>query len=402
MLTLGGIEVDLDAFARVYLLGFGKAAGSMASTLEDILGGYLTGGLVVVKYGYEVPCQRVRTLSAGHPYPDKNSLAASGELLRLVNKIGGEDLALCLISGGGSSLCTDVVEGVTLEDYRQLTEKLVRSGAPIQQINTIRKHLSRIKGGQLSREIFPARLVSLILSDVVGDALDVVCSGPTLPDSTTYADCLTILERYGLRGSVPPAAVSHLEKGLRKEVPENPCSGDPCFSKTSNLLIGSNRVALEGCAEQALARGYDPVIVTERLEGEAHQTCSRILGEAFKHEVQGQRKCLLYGGEATVAVKGSGMGGRNQHQALLAAVGLQNRENITLLFASTDGSDGPCNGCGAAVDNTTCLELERMGKAAEDYLKRFDSYHYFKDTPYHIMTGPTHTNVMDLVVALVH
>ncbi|HWD18151.1 MAG TPA: DUF4147 domain-containing protein [Verrucomicrobiae bacterium] len=367
--ALGGL--DLSRVDRIFVIGAGKATGAMAAETEKILGDKITAGHIVVKYGHGCHLQRIRLTEAGHPTPDANGLAGADAVLRLARRAGEHDLTLCLLSGGGSALLSDG----PLEEIIPLNLALVQSGAAITEINTVRKHLSRLKGGQLARAAQPSRVVSLILSDVIGDPLDVIASGPTAPDPSTRQDALDVLRKYGLQTNLPFA--------------ETPKPGDPIFQRVENRVIGNNQMALEACRFKAAELGWNPRIVTASLEGDVANAAQEILDAALGAP---KRSCLLFGGEPTVKVTGPGRGGRSQRLALLAADRLRNHPGITLLAAGTDGTDGPTDAAGAVVDSNT-------RPTARD-LRGFDSYDFFQRAGGHIITGPTLTNVMDLIVVL--
>ncbi|MBU1614398.1 glycerate kinase, partial [bacterium] len=309
-----------------------------------------------------------------------------------------EDLILCLLSGGGSALLFAPVRGISLEEIAQLNAALLSCGAKIDEINAVRKHLSSVKGGQLAKRAYPARLVSLILSDVIGDPLDVIASGPTTGDESTFADALKVLKRYDLEDKVPTAILSHLQRGE----PETPKKEDKIFERVTNIIIGNNRQALYAARDKARELGWTPLILTSEMEGEAKEA-AKVFASICK-EIRSSSNpmsppaCILAGGETTVTLKGDGRGGRNQEFALAAAMQIKGFEEITILAAGTDGTDGPTEAAGAVVDGKT---LSKIDKDPEEYLKNNDSYHFFKDSPCHLITGPTRTNVMDMVIGLV-
>ncbi len=402
-LRIGAQAVDLEKCRRILVVGAGKASGLMAQTLEEVLGGRVAGGAVTVKYGHAASCRRIKVLEAAHPYPDQAGVDATRQIMRLCEGAGEADLVLCVWSGGGSALLADAPEGCALEDLSSLSAALVTSGADIGEINAVRKHLSRVKGGQLARLADPARVVSLILSDVVGDPLDVIASGPTVADPTTFGDALAVLWKYRLEAQTPPALLRVLNNGAAGLLPETPKAGDPALARTVNHILGGNRIALEHAARHARAQGLSVRIVTDRLEGPTETAAAEIVRTAC--EAQSDTRfpkptCLLFGGETTLRVSGSGTGGRNQHLALQAALLLRGRRGITLLAGGSDGTDGPTEMAGAVVDGETCAAAERAGVDAEACLRAFDSYAFFKVAGGHVFTGPTRTNVMDLAVVI--
>jgi glycerate 2-kinase len=405
ILTVGDKSYDLADFGGVYVVGAGKASAEMARPLEEILGDHLISGAINVKYGHGRPLRRVEVIEAGHPVPDKAGLSGAEKVKEMLALTGESDLVIFLLSGGGSALLPSPAPGLTLDDKQRLTQRLLESGADIQEINAIRKHISAMKGGQLARLAFPSTLVSLILSDVIGDRLDSIASGPTVPDTTTFADCLQVLDKYGLADKIPPALLDHLRKGARGEVPETPKPGDAAFERAQNLIVGSNIQALLAAEEKAKALGYNCLVLSSCIEGETreiarmHAALAREI-VASGHPVR-RPACLISGGETTVAIRGKGLGGRNQEFALAAAVAVDELENVVILSGGTDGTDGPTDAAGAIADGTTVVRARELGLEAAAYLRENDSYHFFEPLGDLLMTGPTLTNVMDLRVVLV-
>ncbi len=393
----------LSRLRHIYLLAAGKAAALMAKETEKILGNLITDGQVITKSGHGMPLGRLTLTEAGHPIPDRHGVEATQQMLDIAHKAGKDDLVICLISGGASALMADYPEGATLEDLKKVNELLVRCGADIAEINTVRKHLSAVKGGQLARAAAPAQVVSLILSDVIGDRTDVIASGPTVPDPSTFADALTVIKKYALGEQFPASMLMHLHKGDEGLIPETPEPGDPSFANVQNHVIGSNRLALEGAAREARALGYETHIVTDKLQGDYTEAAGFILNHIQQQILQDTRtpRCLLFGGEPTLKVTGNGLGGRNQHLAFWLATKITHLKNITILCAGTDGNDGPTDAAGAVVDQDTISSAHALQINASDYLSRFDSYHFFQQAGGHIVTGNTRTNVMDMVVVLV-
>ena len=402
-LSVGDLSFDLSNGRRIIAVGAGKASGLMAQALEEALGDRLAAGAVAVKYGHGAPCRRIEILEAAHPYPDPAGVEATRKIRRLCEEAGEGDLVLGLWSGGGSALLADVPAGATLDEVMRLSKALVTSGAEIGEINAVRKHLSGVKGGQLARLAFPAQVVSLMLSDVVGDPPDVIASGPTVADPSTFADARAVLKKYGLEADASAALQHVLAAGAAGLLPETPKPGDPALARTENCLIGCNRIALEAAARAAQVQGLDARIVTDRLEGDTEAAAQRIVEKAREVQASGGKKatCLLFGGETTLRVTGSGLGGRNQHLALKAALLLRDLPGITLLAGGTDGTDGPTDAAGAVADGATCARAAARGLDAEDHLRRFDAYPFFQVAGGHVKTGPTRTNVMDMVVVLV-
>lgn len=403
VLTLADERFDLGNMGRILVVGAGKASGLMALELERILGARSGGGAVVVKYGHGVPCRRVEILEAGHPYPDAAGVDATAKIARLCRDAVESDLVICLLSGGGSALLADVPEGSTLEEVNRLSKLLVNSGADIRAINAVRKHVSRVKGGQLARLASPARVVSLILSDVVGDPLDVIASGPTVADPSTFGDAVAVCRRWGIWDQVPETLRRVLSDGAAGGRAETPKPGDGVLAQTVNRLIGTNRLALDACLEDLLGKGVKGEIVTDRMEGDAEVMAARIVTAVLerKARVGAQAPCaMLFGGETTLNVTGSGTGGRSQHLALKAACLLRGCPDVTLLAAGTDGNDGPTDAAGAVVDGGTCDRAAALGLDPLAALRAFDSYGFFQAAGGHLVTGPTRTNVMDVVIAL--
>lgn len=404
-LRAGSELIRLPGAGRLLVAGAGKASGLMASELETLLGDRVSGGAVAVKHGHTAPCRRVRLLEAGHPYPDRDGVAATREIAELCRSAGPDDLILFLVSGGGSALLADCPPGVSLEEMATLSKLLVTSGADIREINTVRKHLSAVKGGQLARLTHPARIVSLIISDVVGDPPDVIASGPTVPDPSTFAQALEVCRRHNITDRAPAKLMRRLVQGAAGELPETPGPDDPVFAKVTNLVIGSNRVALAAAHDYLRARGVAAEIVTDRLEGDTEEAAALIAGQAMaKQRETGSRRpyALIYGGETTLRVTGGGLGGRNQHLALKAADLLRGHEGVCLLAAGTDGTDGPTDMAGAIADGGTAARGSAAGADLDACLKSFDSYNFFKAAGGHVHTGPTLTNVMDIAMALIN
>jgi len=403
-LVIKDITFNLKAIENIYVIGAGKASGMMAAEVEKVLGKRITGGHIIVKYGHSCSLEYINITEAGHPVPDSNGFMATEEILNIAVKAESKDLVICLLSGGGSALLTDFPEGSSPEEMMLLNDLLVKSGASIKEINAVRKHLSVVKGGQLARTVYPAKLVSLILSDVPGDPLDVIASGPTTPDPTTFKQAMEVLERYNLVTHIPEGIKKYLEEGIKGNRPETPKQSDPVFKKTSNLLVGTNRLALEASKLKALEYNLNAVIVEDRLQGDIYTVAEYIVDTAlrFRNDTEEIKPvCLLFGGEPTVRMTGKGMGGRNQHLALHTAELLQNNPGITVLSAGTDGNDGPTDAAGAVVDSDTFHDALSENIDPVKFLKEFDSYHFFKRAGGHIKTGPTMTNVMDIIVVIV-
>ncbi len=397
----GGRIYNLDEIRHVYVVGGGKAAAAMARTVEDILGDRVDAGVVVVKDGYRVPTRIVEVYEAGHPIPDERSVEGARRVLDLVSRAGEDDLVIVLISGGGSALLAYPADSITLEDMRRTTDLLLRSGATINEINCVRKHCSQIKGGQLARHIAPARALGLILSDVIGNPLDVIASGPLTPDPTTFADAWAVIERYHLVDRIPPRVRAHLQEGMAGRVPETPKPGDPIFQHVHVVIVGDNARAAEAAEREAQSLGYNTHILSTFVEGEAREV-ARVIAALGKELVRYNRPlptpaCLVLGGETTVTVRGQGKGGRNQELALAAALALEGWERITVVALGTDGTDGPTDAAGGMVDGHTVERARAAGLDPERYLQENDAYPLLQATQDLLVTGPTLTNVNDLI-----
>ncbi len=396
---------DLSQIRHVYVIGAGKASAPMAAAIEAILGDRITGGTVIVKYDHTTDLRHIGLVEAGHPVPDDNGVTGAEKILSWVSPAGPEDLVICLVSGGGSALLTLPAPGITLADKQKVTQALLSCGATIQEINTLRKHLSRIKGGGLCRAAHPAALVSLILSDVVGDHLDVIASGPTVPDTSTFDDCRKIIAAYGIETEMPPAVLTRIQAGIEGQIEETPKETDPVFSQTVNQIIGSNIDAIQAAKHESTSRGYRTIILSSMIEGDTTDV-ARMHGAIAREIVRTGHPipapaCLLSGGETTVKVTGGGKGGRNQEFALAAAMDINGDETIVVFSAGTDGTDGPTDAAGAVADHLTLSRARRRGMDPRHYLTENDAYHFFKPLNDLVMTGPTNTNVMDLRVILV-
>jgi glycerate 2-kinase len=403
-LKIGNLSFRLETIDNIYVIGAGKASAMMGAEIEKILGDRINEGHIVVKYGHSCKLKHIDVSESGHPVPDANGLRATRKILKIAEKANRNDLVICLLSGGGSALLPDITEGCQFEDLIKVNDLLINSGASISEINAVRKHLSVIKGGQLSKVVFPAVLVNLVLSDVPGDSLDVIASGPTVPDPTTFQEALTVLDNYGLISTVPTGIFTFLKEGAIGNRAETPKPGDPLFDKTFNILVGSNRMALESSKRKALEYNYNAIIIDDQLQGDTSVIAEYLVETAmsFKNDKDEVKPvCLLFGGESTVRMTGKGKGGRNQHLALLSAILLQNNPGITILCGGTDGNDGPTDAAGAVVDSETCRGALSRNIDAGKYLREFNSYSFFKKTGGHIITGPTMTNVMDIIVVIV-
>jgi glycerate 2-kinase len=404
-LVIGDQRLDLSRFKRVHAVGAGKASAPMARALEGIVGDRLAGGVVNVKYGHTIALERIELIEAGHPIPDENGMRGAERMVDLLVGADSSDLVFCVISGGGSALLPLPQPGISLADKQETVRILLSSGASIHEINAVRKHLSRIKGGQLARAACPATVISLILSDVVGDDLDVIASGPTVPDSRTFQDCVAILDAYRIRTRMPESVLRHLRAGLEGRVAETPKPGDPAFARTHNRVVGSNMEAIRACEQEAIRLGYRTLILSSMIEGDTRHV-ARMHGAIAREIVKSGRPvhppaCILSGGETTVTITGSGTGGRNQEFALATAIDIAGKGPIAVLSAGTDGTDGPTDAAGAFADSATVARARKAGLAPGVFLDNNDAYNLFKPLGDLLITGPTNTNVMDLRIILV-
>jgi len=395
----------LSNIRNILVVGCGKAAARMALAIENLLGDRVAGGIVVVKYGYALSLERIKVVEAGHPMPDEAGLEGARQIIELVRTAGENDLVLFLISGGGSALFPAPADGLTLAEKQRATQMLLQSGATIQEINAVRKHISKLKGGRFARLVAPANCVSLILSDVIGDSLEAIASGPTVADSTTYGDCLEIVRRYDLTDKIPHAVVDLLRRGAEGAVDETPKPSDAVLQKMQNVIIGSNRMAIKAAVRHARTLGYHTRVLSNSIEGESREVArshAALVKEIARRDQPLRRPaCVISGGETTVTIRGDGLGGRNQEFALAAAVEIDGLDGVLILSAGTDGTDGPTDAAGAIVDASTMQRGRARGLDATAFLARNDSYHFLKATDDLLITGPTFTNVMDLQVMLV-
>lgn len=387
-------------FTDLIVTGFGKASCRMAAAVEETLGtDMISRGLVVTKYGHingrHGGLKKIKACEAGHPIPDGNGLRAAGEIINLLRDADERTLVLCLVSGGGSALFVSPYNGITLHEKQEITDLLLRAGADITELNAVRKHISAVKGGRLAEIAYPAGIVSLMISDVIGDKIDVIASGPTAPDTSTYRDALDVINKFNLAGRAPAAVMDVLNRGGAGELPETPKEGNPVFSKVVNTVIGSNRRALEAAERKALSLGLDAEIISYELTGEAREAGKRLAEKAVQYSGP---KCLISGGETTVTVRGKGKGGRNTELALSFAMEIEGIDGITLLSAGTDGTDGPTDAAGAIVDGRTVAKAKSMGLDPAEFLENNDSYNFFRKTGSLLITGPTGTNVMDVQI----
>jgi glycerate 2-kinase len=392
-------------YDRVLLVGAGKAGAPMAAAVEQVVGDRLADGVVNVKRGHLGPTERTRLVEAGHPLPDEASVAGTRLIADLLRGAGSRDLVLCVLSGGGSALMTLPHDPITLADMQELTDLLLRAGATIHQLNTIRKHLDAIKGGGLAKLAEPASLVTLILSDVVGNSLDVIASGPTVPDTSTFADAWAVVERFDLADRLPGSARERLQAGMRGEIPDTPKPGDPALARVQNVVVASNSLAAEAAIARARDEGFNALLLTTYLEGEAREV-ARVLAALAREETDSGRPlprpaCLVLGGETTVTVRGAGKGGRNQEMALAAAFALQEVPDTLIACLATDGNDGPTDAAGGFADGTSVQRAREAGLDPLGALDQNDAYPLLDRLGDLLRSGPTNTNVNDLAFILV-
>jgi len=398
-------RLNLQRYQRIFLVGGGKATAPMARAAEDLLGDCIDRGVIVVKYGFTEKLSFTDIIVANHPVPDQNGMDGTMKILDLLEEAGEKDLVISLISGGGSALLPQPVEGISLEEKQEVTRRLLACGATIDEINTVRKHISASKGGQMARAAFPATTINLMLSDVVGDKMDVIASGPFVPDRSTFEGAWSILQKYRLE-DIPASILEHIRRGLKHLVPETPKEDDPVFDHVSNFIIGSNILALEAAARKAEGMGYATLILSSMIEGETREAVK--VHTAIAKEILKTGRpvpppaCIISGGETTVTIHGKGLGGRNQEFSLAAAIELMDLPpRVVCLSGGTDGNDGPTSAAGAVVDPLTIEEGRSRGLDASQYLRNNDSYHFFQEIGQLLETGPTNTNVMDVRIILV-
>ena len=411
-LLVAGAKYDLAAFDRIIVVGAGKATARMVLAVESLLGDKITTGLIVVKDGHTEPLAIIEQVEASHPVPNEAGIVGTQRILQMVRDADEKTLVICLLSGGASALLVAPVEGVTLQDKQETTRVLLNAGASINELNAVRKHLSMVKGGKLAHSAFPAQLVTLIVSDVIGDPLDVIASGPTSPDNSTFAEAWAVIAKYGLQEKLPPRVADYLQRGSTGQAPETVKEHDPCLTRTHNAIIAGIRQALAAAREKSSQSGFSPKMISDTLQGEASDA-ARFLAQAARSELAAmqanERRCLLCGGETTVTVRGNGKGGRNQEFALAFALEIDGLRGVAMLSAGTDGSDGPTDAAGAMVDGSTASHARALlGVDPLRYLANNDSYVFFQqfDTASgahsHLKTGPTGTNVMDIQIVLLN
>ena len=405
VLKIGDKGFTLGEYDRIFLIGVGKAAAAMSAAVVYVLDGRLTHGILVTKHGHaEMEIAGVEIIEAGHPIPDEAGIQAAASIANLLRELNARDLLLVAVSGGASALLPSPKPPITLRAKQKTTDLLLRAGANIGEVNAVRKHLSLLKGGQLASLAYPATVVALLLSDVMGDTLEIIGSGLTAPDGSTFADALAVLRKYSIEKRVPSAVLRHLELGAEGLIPETPKKGDPLFANVHNVVVGSNRIALQAAANEAKRLGYRTLILSSTIQGETREAAgmhAQILREVIcsGHPIS-RPACILSGGETTVTVRGHGKGGRNQEFALAAALEIAGLENALVFSGGTDGSDGPTDAAGAVATGETIERAEGKGLRAPGYLANNDSYAFFEALGDLVKTGPTGTNVMDLHLLL--
>jgi glycerate-2-kinase len=398
--------IDLNAINQIFVIGGGKAGGMMSLAIEELLGDHITSGIVNVLEGtsHEMFPNHITLNEASHPIPSQSGINGVKMMLELTTGLKENDLIITLISGGGSALMPLPAHGIKLEDIQEITNKLLKAGANINELNSVRKHLSSFKGGQLARHCYPAQVLSLILSDVINDPLDTIASGPTVPDDSSYENAFQVLENYGIYKKAPKQVKQRIEKGLIGAIPENPKKDDPIFERVYNILIANNLKAAQAAKRKAEELSYNSKILSTSIEGEARQVATQIteIINEISLDNYPQKKPLAFilGGETTVTVKGSGIGGRNQELVLAALLDLS-CNTCLLATLGTDGIDGPTAAAGALVDGASLNRAKNLFLDPDQYLENNDSYNFFYKIKDNIITGPTGTNVNDLILLLV-
>jgi glycerate 2-kinase len=395
---------DLEKYRRIFVAGFGKAVCPMAQSLTDILQHRIDNGIVITAHSSSTVFERIEVVGAGHPIPDENGLHGTNRMVNMLTETNEGDLVIALISGGGSALCTMPAPGIALNDIQKLTLVMLGSGADIREVNVVRKHLSQVKGGQLARFAYPSTMVSLIISDVIGDRLDTIASGPTAPDPSTFTEAHNVLQKYDLLQHTTPAIRNRIEAGCRGQIPETPKPGDRVFARVRNIVMANNLTALRAIAYHAREIGYTPIILSSRVDGDTRYSAG-IFADMFKEffgPTRGLPKstCIVSGGEMTARVSGPGKGGRNQDFCLALVPLIDNLKHVTVLSAGTDGIDGQTDAAGAVVDHTTHKRAKEMGLDVFKALDDYDSNSFLQQTDNLVVTGRTRTNVMDIQIVL--
>ncbi len=398
-------EFQLEKYKNIYVVGSGKATAPMAGAIEKILADNISRGLITVKYGYLEDLSKIEIVEASHPIPDMNGVDGARRIMDIIQEADEDDLVISLISGGGSALLPLPYNTISLEEKGKTTDLLLKSGATIHELNSVRKHLSLVKGGNLARAAYPATVINLMISDVVGDDMDVIASGPFVPDKSTFNGAMEILRRYDLINKIPDSVQRHIQDGIDGTIEETPKEGSEIFERVTNLIVASNIIALKAAQEEAKKRGYNSIILSSLFEGETRDVAyfhAAIAKEvlASSHPVE-RPACIISGGETTVTVRGEGLGGRNMEFAMHAAVFIDGYDNILMASIGTDGTDGPTDAAGAIADGTTVRNAGERDLDITEYISNNDSYHLFQKINDLIITGPTNTNVMDIRIIIV-
>jgi glycerate-2-kinase len=406
VLTIRNKEFSLDKFEHIYIVGAGKASAFMAEALEKKLGNRINGGGLVVKYGHGAPVQKVKIFEGGHPIIDENSLRGTTHILEIVDRVSENDLVICLLSGGGSALLEKLPSGITLTDLQETFRLLLECGAAIEEINTVRKHLSEVKGGQLARRISPGTCITLIISDVIGDPVESIASGPTSADPSTFKGAWEVISKYKLQDSLPDAISGFLQKGVNGNLQETLKPGDSIFEKVHNIILGNNLLSLLEAEKSASKLGFNTLILSSQIQGEAREVAKAFAGIVQETLSTGhplaKPACLIMGGETTVTIRDKGKGGRNQELALASLIALKNIDTeYVLISCGSDGTDGPTDAAGGIASPEIWKGAKELGLNAQAYLDRNDAYNFFRQVDGLITTGPTGTNVMDIMMALI-
>lgn len=407
ILSIENFKLPLTDIGKIIVIGGGKAGGSMAEAVESVLKNRISRGFVNVLKGTEhfFNLSKIELIGARHPIPDEEGVKGVKKMFKLIKGLDENDLIITLISGGGSALMPLPADGIKLEDLQEITNQLLKSGATINELNVVRKHLSAFKGGQLAKACYPANVISLILSDVIGDPLDTIASGPTTPDDSTFQDSKHVLKKYNLWSSIPLGINNRIQQGIYGLLDETPKKNDTIFNKVNNIILANNSTAVQAALEKVEEQGYSSLVLSTFIEGEAREVgkvYSGIVKEIIHYGRPIEPPCaLIIGGETTVSVKGEGKGGRNQEVALSSVKKLSGI-NCVLVTLGTDGIDGPTNAAGALVDGNSWKKGLKNNQNIEKLLEDNNSYHFFQTLNDHIMTGPTGTNVNDITVILIN
>jgi glycerate 2-kinase len=406
--AIGPKEYPLSRYTKIYVIGGGKASARMGQAVEEILGDTITGGWINTKDDHAVPLKHITVHECSHPVPDSRGVDGVAEIVKILSGSDENTLVICLLSGGGSALMPAPADGITLKEKQDVTKLLLSAGADIRELNAVRKHLSSLKGGGMARLASPAALHVLILSDVIGDRLDTIASGPAVNDDTTFSGCMDIFAKYGVTDKLPPGVLERFKRGVDGEVPETAKPGDDFLSLAENTLIGNNEMSVEAARKTADGMGFNTVVLSTFFEGEASELGTFFTSIASEIMKSGRPvaspACIIGGGETTVTVRGNGKGGRNQEMALSAALGLSGfaeHSGVVFLSGGTDGTDGPTDAAGGIVDCSTISIGKENKLNYNEFMANNDSYHYLKETGALLMTGPTGTNVMDIQILLV-